>query len=632
MENIDNQTMQERLYNILKMNIKLTKKNKLKVSQDTLDSFREVTIKIDEFNQKEYEGKIESLLKTENTIEGEKKRLEQLTLIIKERLDARNLLLREYKELTDSILVDLPIIAEENDYEELKKRLDDISEYLNNSDKIDRTRKELDQLRQSLYSSETKKQEDENNNKVLEEKLLKEFSNLLSQNTLYNGINNIENIDAEITSLQPELEESKKTLDTFEKALENLLNAGISGQEENDYRIYVSDARNAYYQIKEKEYLFRILKILSDIKITFEDIMLKRDSLDKVLSEREKLRANLSITANDSLKNIYNLIETQKATIILEGININNIEELNRKIKEQEAILEEYEEKNKRGDILTILEEYGLIDTYNEEEMVEDESLDTQSERLEENSPSLIETPEETKAFLDFDTNEDAEVDVDIDPYTIVQVSNPLEKNSLSFAFKKAYSVMRRVGKSLGIVEKKHQDVKTPSTHSTNNLEETVVMAPIVNDVLPVQSSEKEPLVIEDLTQEETTPLIPVLEELKLDKKPKENNAGAQSPSVEQTKPVTPVMKEPLPPKSEPVFEPQVSTQPFIQDLKPERKVATIQDKPKITNNTGFFWPEVETPSKHNQSQSFFPSSSLDLPPIPNSNISLNSQPGNLVK
>src|SRR5699024_1141806 len=144
----------------------------------------------------------------------------------------------------------------------------------------------------SLYSSETKKQEDENNNKVLEEKLLKEFSNLLSQNTLYNGINNIENIDAEITSLQPELEESKKTLDTFEKALENLLNAGISGQEENDYRIYVSDARNAYYQIKEKEYLFRILKILSDIKITFEDIMLKRDSLDKVLSEREKLRAS----------------------------------------------------------------------------------------------------------------------------------------------------------------------------------------------------------------------------------------------------------------------------------------------------------------------------------------------------
>lgn len=204
MENIDNQIMQERLYDILKMNIKLTKKNKLKVSQDTLDSFREVTIKIDEFNQKEYEGKIESLLKTENTIEGEKKRLEQLTLIIKERLDARNLLLREYKELTDSILVDLPIIAEENDYEELKKRLDDISEYLNNSDKIDRTRKELDQLRQSLYSSETKKQEDENNNKVLEEKLLKEFSNLLSQNTLYNGINNIENIDAEITSLQPE--------------------------------------------------------------------------------------------------------------------------------------------------------------------------------------------------------------------------------------------------------------------------------------------------------------------------------------------------------------------------------------------------------------------------------------------
>ena len=94
MENIDNQTMQERLYNILKMNIKLTKKNKLKVSQDTLDSFREVTIKIDEFNQKEYEGKIESLLKTENTIEGEKKRLEQLTLIIKERLDARNSLLR----------------------------------------------------------------------------------------------------------------------------------------------------------------------------------------------------------------------------------------------------------------------------------------------------------------------------------------------------------------------------------------------------------------------------------------------------------------------------------------------------------------------------------------------------------
>ena len=631
MENIDNQTMQDRLYSILKMNIKLTKKNKIKISQDTLDNFREVAIKIDEFNQKKYEEKIAPLLKAENTLENEQKRLEQLILIIKDRLEARNLLLSEYKELTDTVLIDLPIIDEENDYEELKKRLEDISEYLNNNNKIEETSSELEKLRQSLYESEAKKQEDENNNKVLEEKLFKEFTNLLSQNDLYSGLSDIENIDTEISSLQPELEESKKTLDTFEKALDNLISAGISGQEESDYRIYVSDARNAYYQVKEKEYLFRILKILSDINITFEDLMIKRDSLDKILSEREKMRISLSITSSDPLKNIYELIESQKATIILEGININNIEDLNKQIKEQEAVLEEYETKNQRGDILTILEEYGLIETYKEEEIVEDIVPNTLMADTESIS-SEIKTPEETKAFLDFDTEDDVQVEAILDPYTIVQVSSPSEKNSLSFAFKKAYSVMRRVGKSLGIVEKKTPEIKN-SAPSPRSLEETVVMAPIVNtDVLPVQNSEKEKLDDSISKTNETEPLIPVLEELKLDEKPKEVKVDIPTVPLEKPKTVPPVVEKPVVQKSEPVFQAQPNSSIFGPTSEPKKTNMKVQDKPKITNNTGFFWPEVETTSTPKQSQDFFPSSSLDLPPIPNANISLNSQPGNLIK
>ena len=625
MENIDNQTMQERLYNILKMNIKLTKKNKLKIDQDTLDNFREVAKKIDEFKQKKYEESIEVLLKPETTIEGEQERLKQLTTIIKDRLDSRNSLVSEYRELTETALTDLPIIEEENDYEELKKRLEDITEYLYNKNKIEEISSKLENLRQQLYSSETKKQEDENNNKELEEKLFKEFTNLLSQSGIYSEIISVENIDLEITNLQPDLEESKKTLNTFEKALDNLLEAGISGGEENDYKMYVADARNAYYQIKEKEYLLRILKILSNIQTTFEDLMLKRENLDKLLSERDKMRLNLSITSNDLLKKLYNFIEIQKSSIILEGININTIEELYKQIENSEKSLEEYEEKNKRGDILTILEEYGLVETYKEEEIVGDSVSEPMNHEELVANPLETQETEEKKVFSDFDLEEEKENDVILkDPYTIIKVTALPDKNSLSFAFKKAYSVMRRVGKSLGIFEKKILEPKI--SVEPKALEETAIMAPIVDPNALQVNDDTEVFDSSVSLTSETEPFIPVLEELR-EKETNPKSKVIDTPTVPYTEPKdksiddkTISMDKAILPSS--IIDPT----PKMEPAKPQ---TVSQDKPTITNNTGFFWPEVESTSSSKTSQEFFPNhSTLDLPPIPNASISLNSQPG----
>ena len=60
MKSIDDRTMQQRLYDILKMNIKLARANNElnTITSDTFTSFEEATRSIDEYKQKDYEEEI----------------------------------------------------------------------------------------------------------------------------------------------------------------------------------------------------------------------------------------------------------------------------------------------------------------------------------------------------------------------------------------------------------------------------------------------------------------------------------------------------------------------------------------------------------------------------------------------
>ena len=80
MKSIDDRTMQQRLYDILKMNIKLARANNElnTITSDTFTSFEEATRSIDEYKQKDYEKEVSKLFDTTVTLEEEKARIEDL--------------------------------------------------------------------------------------------------------------------------------------------------------------------------------------------------------------------------------------------------------------------------------------------------------------------------------------------------------------------------------------------------------------------------------------------------------------------------------------------------------------------------------------------------------------------------
>ena len=76
MKSINDRVMQQRLYDILKMNIKLARQNNElnKITSDTFTSFEEATRNIDKYKQNDYEKMISSLFSNASTLEEEKER------------------------------------------------------------------------------------------------------------------------------------------------------------------------------------------------------------------------------------------------------------------------------------------------------------------------------------------------------------------------------------------------------------------------------------------------------------------------------------------------------------------------------------------------------------------------------
>lgn len=651
MKSIDDKTMQQRLYDILKMNIKLARANNelSTITPETYKSFEEATRNIDEYNQQEYEKELSQLFNTTITLIEEKDRLEKLVELISKRIEERNKLLSEYEEITSKTLGGLSSSSEELELDTYKQRLANIKEYLENKKNIENIELELEHLNKELADSQEQKLKDEEKNYDLEDAIFIKFKNILLGSEENADIIDAIDVDFEIEKLAPKIDENRKTLDIFEKAFCNLAKSGISDEKEVEYSTYVSDAKEAYYQLKEKEILLKLYKLICNTENEYSKLYNKREEIEKLLSYRMDLRRELNITKADLLVDFYKIIDEQESQIRLEKINIERISKTIDKIEFKEKKLESYKESNQKSGILAILQEYGIIETHDDVQET-DAIIEPVVEEVKEEPPQV--------SFGDFrpievEESKSSEEEVMYVPNAIKNVQDVPENINVSFVRNKANTVMRRVGKALGIdvpkieiakVSKNLNKEDTLDATSTQNKQEepNVVTKPIVN-----------PVSVEEIIPNNINPL-PINHE-----QPKsEEKVSVELPKMKSTfsEPVLELPKEDIfanatnnvkkAAQIEAKVQPQVVPfpMPVLETPKPEIK------KEENNDNSGLFWPKTNLMNSSNndmKNSDFFPTSPVtdgkdfnpqkinstnefEMPEIPSGNINLGPGPGQI--
>jgi len=359
--------IKENKYKILRMSLLLGQdKNR----EETINNFEESAREIDAMNNETYLEELENKFYDTETLEEEQKKLTDLVDYIKGRIYQRESLLSDYINITGRNLMGLGNIKYENNLDEYEERLKYINEYLENTKNIESNKKELEKLKEILINEEKQREKNETKNEELEKNLLEKFERIAKNKIDVDSLSE-ENIDSEIDKIKENSEESKKSLDIFRKSFETLKNAGISYEDETEYKSYVIGARDIYYDYKETEFLLEIYKLLLTNETEYINIYNKREYVNNILNERLELRKELEITEEDKLNEIYKILDNQNEIVSSQKENIDNIETLKSQISILEEKTQELKEDNEKVEILTILKEFNIIDTYEKESIPE---------------------------------------------------------------------------------------------------------------------------------------------------------------------------------------------------------------------------------------------------------------------
>ena len=356
------------LYKILRMSVLLSQDE---VDELTLSKFKDASINLDKMYTEDYEEKLESMFYSTSTLEEEVERLKKLVEFIKDRIEQRKSLQSDYKNVTNKELNDLEYIEKSSELDIYEKRLDLIKSYLDNSRTIEVNKKELTYLEDELSNEFDKKKSNEEKNINLEDKLYTDYINTLYEMDLQ-FITKVEDIGEELNKIAKEINEAKDQKDTFVTAFDNLKTSGISGDLELEYASYVENSKRNYYYVKEKEILLELYELIEKKEKEYSNLFTKRTNVKTLLKERLTLRKEMNIKEKDLLLPIYDLVEEQSHEIEEEKSNTDNINVLTERIKLKENRLEELNKEVKRPEVLSILKEFHLIDTYEHD----DESLD----------------------------------------------------------------------------------------------------------------------------------------------------------------------------------------------------------------------------------------------------------------
>lgn len=463
------------LYKILRMSVLLSQDE---VDELTLSKFKDASINLDKMYTEDYEEKLESMFYSTSTLEEEVERLKKLVEFIKDRIEQRKSLQSDYKNVTGKELNDLEYIEKSSELDIYEKRLDLIKSYLDNSRTIEVNKKELTYLEDELSNEFDKKKSNEEKNINLEDKLYTDYINTLYEMDLQ-FITKVEDIGEELNKIAKEINEAKDQKDTFVTAFDNLKTSGISGDLELEYASYVENSKRNYYYVKEKEILLELYELIEKKEKEYSNLFTKRTNVKTLLKERLTLRKEMNIKEKDLLLPIYDLVEEQSHEIEEEKSNTDNINVLTERIKLKENRLEELNKEVKRPEVLSILKEFHLIDTYEHddesldkdylfedekeeqpeqlEDLVKEDILETEPEIEESKTDSLFKDLMDEANSKDEDVEETQEVEPLEETYLPNQIKSSEMIMSMNFGLSrlKSISVMKRVADMLGIDTKK---------------------------------------------------------------------------------------------------------------------------------------------------------------------------------
>lgn len=354
--------IKENKYKILRMSLLLGADGN---NQETLNNFEDASRDIDAMNDEVYLREIEDKFYDTLKLEEEEKKLAVLVDYIGGRVEQRISLLSDFANVTGYDLQGLPPIKYYDKLDDYKERLKYIREYLSNIEQINKLDLEIEEADNKLNEAYILRATSEEQNIKNEELLQTKFNNLLKNMEIFKDITE-DNIEEKLSEATYKVEDSKKSLDIFTKSFTTLSSSGISAQEEQEYLSYVEGAEEAFYQNKEEEYLLKIYSLLREKNSEYSRLLIKREELNDILFERLNLRKELKIPNQDILSNIYDLLEKQYEDIKRQSANMEKIETLTAEINTKREKLNDLMSENQKVEILALLREFCIIDTYEE--------------------------------------------------------------------------------------------------------------------------------------------------------------------------------------------------------------------------------------------------------------------------
>lgn len=525
--------IKENKYKILRMSLLLGSDDD---REETINNFEDAAREIDAMNDEIYLKDLEDKFYDTLKLEEEEKKLAVLVDYIGGRVEQRISLLSDFANVTGFDLTNLPPIKYYDKLDDYKERLKYIREYLSNTEQINQLTTEIEQAENQLKEAYINKATSEECNSRNEEILLNKFKNIIRPIKEFADINE-ENIDKKLNEIIAKTEESKKSLDIFTKSFTTLSGSGISYEEEQEYASYVENAKEVYYANKEQEFLLKIYKSLYSKEQEYNQVLLKRETINNILYERMELRKELQIEEIDILSSLYDLLERQYEDIQRQKDNMENIETLTETIETKKQQVNDLEQDNQKVEILALLREFCIIDTYSDitpsnENGEQQEEIEPPKEEIAftEEFPPII--TEETKEDATLDTvstttndtpttsdivdnnitNEKEEKSVKENQVIAVEKATNID---LDLVHAKADKVMKRVGEMLGI---KTEDTKIVSV--TEEPEEPKTEPPkpekvVTNDLSSTSSPLENPLFNSNIStlekQEETNTTSPFM-------------------------------------------------------------------------------------------------------------------------
>ena len=416
----------ENLCKIFENRIKLDKEKNIETPPDVLINYEKYSKKIDSIYNSKFEKEIKPLIVPAVTIEKEEERLGKLISLLKSRLEKREELENRFYLTTGRYIKGLQLVVSESEFEDKKNRLETITKYLDTRNEINTVNESISELKDKLSDEVAKQDEYIKKNKIMEDELYNTFKDVISNDDYLSKLNE-DDIDTEIAMVIDKVKDNKETLDVTKDSVNSLM---ISG-DNDDYASYIEDAERSYFTWKNRELLLKIYSLVIKFEDNYNDLYEKRDKINRIVRNRRSIKDNLTIEVTDNFSSFEDVLKEQLDVLKNEKEVLENVSNYTNRISFKEERLSELEEANNSVEILSILREYGLIDTYD-------------------NKEELEEVPLETSELEKEDAKEEEEIFVkEINPYRIVDVIDYPKSLNIGLARLKGESVREKVNKKL---------------------------------------------------------------------------------------------------------------------------------------------------------------------------------------